>query len=120
MKNAATSVATPRLLSDRGQNSRSLFGDLVVLGFLIVQGLDGVLTYLGMRTWGPDVEANPIIVSAVSVAGLGAGLAGAKLFAVGLGIALHLRRVHHLVALLTAIYVAVAILPWAAMFLIGR
>ena len=109
-----------RLLSDRAQTSRSLFGDLAVLGFLVVQGLDGALTYLGVSMWGPGIEANPIISSAVSAVGLGAGLAGAKLFAVGLGIALHLRRVHHLIALLTAIYVAVAILPWAAIFLIGR
>jgi hypothetical protein len=41
-----------------------------------------------------------------------------KLAAVGCGIILHIRRVHNLVALLTAIYVAVAILPWTAVFLI--
>jgi hypothetical protein len=37
--------------------------------------------------------------------------------AVSLGIALHLRRVHNVVALLTAIYLAAAILPWTALFL---
>ena len=46
----------------------------------------------------------------MSVAGLGIGLAGLKLFAVGLGMALHLRRIHSLIALLTAIYVACATL----------
>jgi len=30
---------------------------------------------------------------------------------------LHLRRVHNLVALLTAIYFAAAVLPWTALFL---
>ena len=45
------------------------------------------------------------------VAGLGPGLAGVKLFAVGLGISLHLCRVHNLLALLTTIYIAGAILP---------
>jgi hypothetical protein len=30
---------------------------------------------------------------------------------------LHLRRVHNLVALLTAIYFTAAILPWTALFL---
>jgi hypothetical protein len=108
------------LLSTRGETSRSRFGDVVVLGFLIVQGLDGVFTYLGVAIWGVGIEANPIISSAVSLAGPGPGLAGAKLFAIGLGIALHLRRVHNLVALLTAIYLAIAILPWTALFLSSR
>jgi hypothetical protein len=89
----------------------------MVLGFLVVQCLDGALTYLGMKTWGPAIEANPLISSAVAVGGIGLGLAGAKLFAIGLGILLHLRRVHNLVALLTALYVAFAILPWTALFL---
>lgn len=95
----------------------SRFGNLVVLGFLCVQCLDGVFTYLGMRIWGPGIEGNPIISSAVAYAGLGAGLAGTKLIAVAFGIVLHLRRIHSLVALLTAFYVAAAILPWAILLL---
>lgn len=99
---------------------RSRFGDLVVLVFLVVQCLDGSLTYLGVRTWGPAIEANPIVAAAMSAVGLAAGLASLKLFAVALGIGLHLRRVHNVVALLTAIYVAFAILPWTIMFLAGH
>lgn len=95
----------------------TLLGDLVVLGFLIVQGLDGAFTYLGVSLWGTAIEANPIVSAAVNVAGLGAGLAGAKLVAIGFGIALHLWRAHYVIALLTAIYVAIAILPWTALFL---
>lgn len=105
------------LLCRRWDLSGSRFGDIVVLGFLFVQGLDGAFTYLGVRIWGPGIEANPLISSAVSLAGLGVGLTSAKLVAIGLGIALHLRRVHNLVALLTAIYFAAAILPWTAIFL---
>lgn len=97
--------------------ARSRFGDVAVLGFLCVQALDGVFTYLGVRIWGVGIEANPLISSAVTVAGLGIGLAGAKLLAVALGIGLHLGRIHGIVALLTAIYLAAAILPWAAVFL---
>ena len=82
-----------------------------------MQTLDGVLTYLGVSLWGPDVEANPIIGSLMTLAGPASGLAGAKLLAIGFGIALHLRRVHNLVAFLTIVYVAMAILPWTAMFL---
>ena len=96
---------------------KSRFGDLMVVGFVLMQCLDAVFTYLGVQTWGPGIEANPLISLAVGVAGLGLGLAGAKLMAVGFGILLHLLRIHLIVALLTAIYVAVAILPWTALFL---
>jgi hypothetical protein len=93
------------------------FGDAVVLGFLLVQCLDGVLTYLGVSIWGRGIEANPLVSLAIAAGGLGTGLAAAKLVAIGFGIVLHLCRVHNLVALLTAIYLAAAILPWTALFL---
>jgi hypothetical protein len=94
-----------------------MFGDIAVIGFLLVQCLDGVFTYLGVTIWGLSIEANPIISAAMGVVGLATGLAGAKLVAVAFGIVLHLRRVHMLVAVLTLVYVAVAILPWTALFL---
>ena len=96
-------------------NSR--FGDLMVVSFLVVQYLDGVLTYLGIRMWGPGIEANPILSSAMTVGGLAVGLGGAKAVAICFGILLHLNGVHKLVALLTAIYLTVAIIPWTALFL---
>jgi len=89
-----------------------------VLAFLLVQCLDGAFTYLGLRTWGPGLEANPLVRSAVSFAGIGLGVAGAKLVAVSLGIVLHLRQVHGVVAMLTLVYVTAAILPWTALFLL--
>ena len=101
----------------RWDDSRSLFGDVVVLGFLSVQVLDGLFTYLGVSLWGVGIEANPVVSSAVVIAGPLAGLTVVKSVAIGLGIVLHLRRVHNLVALLTIVYFAVAILPWAAIFL---
>jgi hypothetical protein len=94
----------------------SLFGDVAVLAFLIVQFLDGMFTYLGVSLWGPHIEANPIISSAVEFAGLGRGVAVAKLVAMLFGVILHVRRVHSLVALLTAFYFVVAIVPWAFLF----
>ena len=93
------------------------FGDVAVLCFLLVQCLDGAFTYLGISFWGIGIEANPLIASAVQAIGLGAGLAVMKLMAASFGMLLHLHRVHNLVAFLTALYVAVAILPWTAMFL---
>jgi len=89
----------------------------MVVGFVLVQLFDGVFTYLGVSIWGPTIEANPVVSSAVAVLGLLTGLAAVKLIAVGLGILLHMRRVHVLVAVLNAIYLAVAILPWASIFL---
>jgi len=53
----------------------------------------------------------------VEYAGLGRAVVGAKLAAILFGILLHVRRVHSLVALLTAFYLVVAILPWAVLFL---
>ena len=101
----------------RWNNERSRFGDIAVIAFLLVQCLDGALTYMGMSTWGPAIEANPIVSSAVASVGMAAGLVGTKLVAVLLGILLHLRHVHVLVALLTVVYVAAAIVPWTALFL---
>ena len=101
----------------RWDEPRCLFGDLAVLGFFIVQGLDGMFTYLGVSMWGPSIEGNPLISSIVAAAGPAAGLAGAKLMAIAFGMVLHLRRVHNIVAFLTAVYVAFAILPWTALFL---
>src|SRR3989442_9439752 len=104
-------------LCKRWESPGCWFGDVAVLSFLIVQCLDGAFTYLGVSFWGPGIEANPLIVSTVQAIGLGAGLAMAKLVAASFGMLLHLRRAHTLVAFLTALYVAVAILPWTAIFL---
>ena len=101
----------------RWDGRQTLFGDVVVVGFLFAQVLDGVLTYRGVSLWGPSIEANPIVSSAVAIAGPGVGLSAVKLAAIALGIVLHLRRVHTLVALLTIVYFTVAILPWAVLFL---
>lgn len=99
------------------QPTGRLFGDLAMLAFITVQCLDGALTYLGLHHWGSGIEANPLVATAISLAGAGAGLMVAKGFAVGLGMLLHLRRVHLVVAMLSLLYTAVAIVPWAVMFL---
>ena len=101
-------------------SSHGRFGNAAVLAFLVAQGLDGVLTYLGLHTWGLSIEANPIVSQAVSLAGAGMGLAATKLFAVGLGMMLHLKRVHLVVAALAAFYFAAAVLPWTVLFLTIR
>ena len=97
-----------------GASRRSLFGDVALLVFLLVQASDGVLTYVGVSMYGLGIEGNPLVGWLMSTIGEGPGLATAKLAAGGFGIALHLSDVHRAVALLAVFYVAVAILPWMA------
>ena len=89
----------------------------MVVSFVLMQCLDAVFTYLGVRIWGPAIEANPLISSAMAAAGVVVALGAAKGIAIGFGMLLHLQRVHNLVALLAVIYFAAAILPWTALFL---
>jgi hypothetical protein len=94
---------------------RSLFGDVTLILFLLVQCFDGVFTYVGVASFGVSIEANPIIVALMTTFGEGVALTGAKIVAAALGICLHMREVHGAVALLTGFYVAAAIVPWTAL-----
>ena len=60
------------------EQPKSRFGDLVVIGFLLMQCLDAVFTYLGVALWGPSIEANPLISSAMSAAGVVGALGDGK------------------------------------------
>ena len=93
---------------------RRLFGDLVLLGFLVAQALDGVFTYLGVTIHGAGIEANPLMSLLMAQLGHAPALAVAKIIAATFGIALHLRKVHGAVAFLTCFYFAAAVLPWTA------
>src|ERR1041385_8376336 len=92
--------------------SRSLFGDVVLLVFLLAQCLDGVFTYVGVVSYGVAIEANPLIAALMAHVGHGMALVAAKSLAGLLGIGLHVRRVHSAVAILAAFYVAIAVVPW--------
>lgn len=91
---------------------RSWFGDAAVVLFLLAQASDGILTYIGVTTFGPGIEGNPIITWLMRAFGEGAGVTGAKVAAAGFGMALHLSGVHKAVAVLTGFYLVVAIVPW--------
>ena len=101
-------------VSSRGGTRRNMFGDIALLVFLVAQASDGVLTYIGVSSYGLHAEANPLIGWLMSSIGEVAALATAKAAAGVFGIALHLSAVHKAVALLAAFYVAVAVLPWVA------
>jgi hypothetical protein len=96
-----------------------LFGNVVVVFFVLVQYLDGLYTYAGFAIWGLGIEANPLIRSAAALVGPGIGLFLAKLTAIGFGILLHLRGVHNVVAALTALYLILSIVPWTALLLLN-
>jgi hypothetical protein len=105
-------------LGTRGDTGRYLFGDVALVLFLVAQALDGVLTYVGVATYGPAMEGNPLIAWLMAAMGEGPGLAAAKITAGGFGIALHLSAVHKAVAALAAFYIAVAIVPWVAILFV--
>ena len=101
-------------MGSRSYSSRSIFGDVALVAFLVAQALDGVLTYVGVQVYGLHMEGNPVIGWLMAVIGHGPALALAKLTAGGFGVALHLSAVHRAVALLAVFYLAIAVLPWVA------
>ena len=114
----ATAYASPdvlfgaRLPQVRNPEPRWLFGDIALVAFLLAQCLDGVFTYVGVVAFGVGIEANPVVAGLMAHLGQGPGLLSAKMIAALLGISLHLRQVHHAVAVLTGFYIAAAVAPW--------
>jgi hypothetical protein len=94
------------------KTARSWFGDAVFLAFTVTQLSDGLLTYLGIITFGIGIEANPLIVWNVGTFGIGFGLIAIKLFAITCAAFLHLRAMHRTVSALTLAYLAGAVWPW--------
>jgi hypothetical protein len=97
--------------------SRSRFGDAMIVLFLLAQAADGVMTYVGVTTMGPEIEANPLLAMLMVTFGHAATVTGAKLFAAALGISLHLVGVHRIVAVLTVVYCIGAVFPWVGLLL---
>ena len=86
------------------------FGNLVIVLFLVAQVLDAVLTYLGLTIGIP--EGNPLVAYSLRHAGVGPGLTMAKLVAIACSMSLHLLGLHRVLALLTVMYLSLAILHW--------
>jgi hypothetical protein len=98
------------------------FGNTVIIAFFLAQALDGGLTYVGVTTLGRGAEGNPLLFWLMGTAGHVPALALAKLSAVGFGMVLHLASVHRAVAILTALYITAAVMPWIAFLslMVGR
>ena len=65
----------------RNTAQQSLFGDLVLVAFLLVQCFDGVFTYVGVSAFGLGIEANPVVAGLMTHLGQGPGLLSAKMMA---------------------------------------
>ena len=92
--------------------TRSVFGDAVLVVFLFAQLSDGVLTYVGVSTFGAAIEANPLLAWYIAMFGAGIAVFGAKAFAVACAAALHCLERHRTVGVLSIVYLALAVLPW--------
>ncbi len=101
------------------RRSESSFGNVAVLAFLFAQACDGVLTYVGVAAFGSGMEGNPIVLALIGAVGAGPALAGVKLAAGSLGCLLHVIGAHRVVAALTLVYLAAAVVPWSALLWLG-
>ena len=95
---------------------RSYFGDSMFVIFVLAQLADGVLTYVGLRVFGFNIEANPVLSWYIAALGAGVALSIAKMLAVGCASTLHLKARHRTVGVLTVFYLAVAVWPWVTLF----
>jgi hypothetical protein len=87
--------------------------ELVWLAFVTVQALDGIMSYVGVRTFGSWIEANPLVAWYASIFGPAVAFTAVKLFAIACGTMLYLMARHRTVAMLTLFYLAFAVMPWA-------
>jgi hypothetical protein len=91
---------------------RSLAGNVTWIAFVVAQASDGALTYVGVRTFGPSIEANPLLAWFIVSAGLGSAILSAKGFALVCGTLLHLQGMHLALAVLTTVYAGAAVWGW--------
>ncbi len=103
-------MASPALF--RLPKRRLSNAEILWLAFVAVQGLDGVMSYVGVIRHGPGVEANPVVGWYLSAFGPAVGFTAAKLFAVTCGAVLYITARHRWVAALTFLYLIFAVAPW--------
>ena len=94
------------------RNRRLSYAEILWLAFVIVQALDGAMSYVGVSLHGPGIEANPLIAWYLGVFGPAVGFTMAKLFAVTCGAVLYVTARYRWVAVLTLVYLIFAVGPW--------
>lgn len=108
----------PELTRSTTLSRDTRFGNVVIVVFLIAQVLDAVLTYLGLSIG--ISEGNPLVAYSFHHAGVGPGLTIAKLIAVACSMSLHLLGLHRILAMLTVMYLSLAILPWTYLLYVAH
>jgi hypothetical protein len=94
------------------RRQRSLFGDVILILFLLAQVCDGAFTYIGVQTFGLHAEGNPIVGWYIAAVGAGLALVGTKALAIGCAAVLHAQARHRTIGFLTIIYLTFAVIPW--------
>ena len=90
------------------------FGRAALVTFFTTQVFDGMLTYVGVITFGPTVEGNPIVATYISILGAGTALIAVKAFASACAVLLYFNQRHREVAALAILYGVIAVWPWMA------
>jgi uncharacterized membrane protein len=97
--------------------TRSVFGVGMLAVFVAAQLCDGVLTYVGVSTFGHDIEANPIVAWYIGIFGAGIALFAVKTLAIGCAMLLYRFAHYRTIGALTIIYLALAVHPWVNLLL---
>gem|GEM_PF-7018550 len=94
--------------------NKPAWSNAIILFFIVVQALDGGLTYIAFYHFGLgiEIEANPLIVTLIRITGIGSALVLVKIVAVGFGCVLHIRNRHGVILGLSLIYLAASLIPW--------
>jgi len=98
----------------RGRQER-----FIICTFLVLQMLDGTMTYAGVRLLGAHVEMNGVLAWYMDIVGVGLAIAAAKAVACVCGCVLYMAQRHRTLAVLSGIYLGVAVVPWV-LALMGR
>jgi arginine exporter protein ArgO len=92
----------------------------MMIAFVVAQLCDGVLTYIGVRTFGLDIEANPIISWYIEALGAGTALMAAKGLAIACATLLYRFAHYRTIGALTVMYFTMAIHPWVNLLLLSE
>ena len=90
---------------------------IIWIAFVSLQALDGVLTILGIYSFGLGIEANPIIAFYAAAISPEAAVGGAKAIAIACGAILHAAGHHTIIAALSGLYAIAAVGPWTHVLL---
>ena len=102
-------VSSPALRANPPSWSEATF---VFAVFLVVQVLDGLLTYVGVSMLGVEAEGNMLLAASMEAFGTSGTLVSAKLVACICGYFLYRTAWYRPLAITAGLYLGVAIVPW--------